>query len=326
MTIQHNYSHIQATKKLVETIGLDQIKELHTENRFLDILAIIVIWTTLLAMVYLLGTLEFGLTWVICFIFQGFVMQWLVFCSHDLFTHRKVGGAGFSRLMAIIFHTPILLSGTAVMKTHMDHHKMFGVKGDSEEYKIDLDRRWVKILFLTLPGIILVTNRKFMKSKGESEGYMGSKRHKDEKLKSKILDEQKIVIVFLFSIVALFFFFPNYLVYGYILPLLFSLPFASTLRTLLEHANIDKENPYQNSTYYKTGFVTKFLFFWGTGDCHIVHHFFPSIPFYQMNKALKLIRPIIDASGAHQTKSITWILKKWFIENKPHGTRWELPS
>ena len=317
-----NEGHQRAMKHVRARLGRELILKLHEENHIYDALAMALIWTALFTLMYLLGTLSIGWVWFCCFILQGFILQLLGFCSHDLFTHRQVGGPWIARLCSVVCLTPLAMPATAVKKTHLEHHRYFGVEGDSEEYKSDLDRRWVKLIFLTFPGILLVTSRKFSRQPTTKYAYMGKARYYDSEIVKKISFEQQIIIAFFVCLLGLAFIWPGYLLLGYFLPLLFAFPLASTLRTLLEHADIQPHNPFNKSTHYKTGPITRLLFFWDSGDCHTVHHFFPAIPFYRINAALKLMNPIFSEQGVIVHKSIAKIIYGWFIENRAHGTNW----
>jgi len=315
-------THQEAMRYIHDRLGRELILKLHKENYIYDALAMLLIWMTLFVLIYLLGSLPIGWIWFCCFILQGFVLQLLGFCSHDLFTHRRVGGPLIARIGSILCLTPLLVSATAVMKTHLEHHRYFGTENDSEAYKRDLDRRWVKFFFLSLPGILLVTSRKLSRQSTGESAYMGKARYQDAEIVKKISSEQKIIIIFLVCLLGLAFVWPSYILSGYFMPLFFALPLASTLRTILEHADIQPNNPYNSSTNYKTGPVSRLLFFWDSGDCHIVHHFFPAIPFYRISDALQLMSPIFQEQGAIEQRSIAKILYGWFIENKTHGTNW----
>lgn len=75
-----------------------------------------------------------------------------------------------------------------------------------------------------------------------------------------------------------------------------------------------------------TGPVSRLLFFWDSGDCHIVHHFFPAIPFYRISSALQLMNPIFKEKGAVEQKLLAKIIYQWFVENRVHGTNWQQPG
>jgi fatty acid desaturase len=79
---------------------------------------------------------------------------------------------------------------------------------------------------------------------------------------------------------------------------------------------------YHCATFYRTGFITRPLFFWDAGDCHIVHHIYPGILFYRMGRALRLIAPILKRHGARERRSFLELLHGFFIRVEPHHTLW----
>ena len=111
---------------------------------------------------------------------------------------------------------------------------------------------------------------------------------------------------------------------GFLLPLLIIAPVASVLRLILEHAEINPQNVYHCATFYRTGVISRPLFFWDAGDCHIVHHIFPTIPFYRMGKAVELVRPILQRHGARERQSLAALLYGFFILNQPHRALWRI--
>lgn len=99
-------------------------------------------------------------------------------------------------------------------------------------------------------------------------------------------------------------------------------PVVSGLRTILEHSECDPKNVFHCATFYRTGYITGPLFFWDAGDCHIVHHIFPAIPFYRMPAAVKAIAPILKAHGARERRSLLDLLEGWFWRKEEHRTIW----
>ena len=93
---------------------------------------------------------------------------------------------------------------------------------------------------------------------------------------------------------------------------------------VLEHADADPDNPFNWSTWYRTGPVTRLLFFWDSGDCHVIHHIYPRLPFYNMSRAVRLMEPVMTAAGVVQRHSFLQMLKGWFIDNHPHRSQWPM--
>ena len=100
-------------------------------------------------------------------------------------------------------------------------------------------------------------------------------------------------------------------------------PAEHTVRIMLEHFDLDRANPFWVGTFYRTGFITRPMFWWNAGDCHTVHHFYPNIPFYRIPRALRLIRPILQREGVYEHRSLRPLLRNWFSGSRAH---WSVPG
>jgi len=109
---------------------------------------------------------------------------------------------------------------------------------------------------------------------------------------------------------------------GYIVPITLILPIANVFRTILEHAETDPGNDYHCATFYRTGLLSRPLFFWDAGDCHLVHHIFPHIPFYNMGDAVDLFRPFLISKGVRERRSLLALAYGYFIRNERHRALW----
>ena len=138
----------------------------------------------------------------------------------------------------------------------------------------------------------------------------------------RVRNETIYLVLWIVGVIAAAFIWPRPVLLGYVLPLTVVAPIASNLRVILEHADSDPADPINNATYYRTGWISGPLFFWDSGDCHLVHHLYPSIPFYRMRRACRVMRPVLLAAGAREHRSFLALLKGWFIDNRPHGTPW----
>jgi len=110
------------------------------------------------------------------------------------------------------------------------------------------------------------------------------------------------------------------LVFGYLLPLAVITPLFNTVRIVLEHFDLGRGNPMWPGTFYRTGFFTRAAFLWSAGDCHVVHHFYPTIPVYRMPQALRLMRPILLREGVHEHASLVPLMADWFSAARAHWT------
>jgi len=65
-----------------------------------------------------------------------------------------------------------------------------------------------------------------------------------------------------------------------------------------------------------------FLFFRDAGDCHLVHHIFPNIPFYKVGKAADLFHPFLLRQGVRERRSLLALLWGYFARVEPHRALW----
>ena len=92
---------------------------------------------------------------------------------------------------------------------------------------------------------------------------------------------------------------------------------------MLEHFDLDRTNPLWVGTFYRTGFLTRPLFLWSTGDCHLVHHYYANIPYYRMPQALRLMSPILRREGVYEHRALLPLLVDWFTGARTH---WTVPA
>jgi len=104
----------------------------------------------------------------------------------------------------------------------------------------------------------------------------------------------------------------------------FGIGLFSGFRYLLEHGAQDHENPLSQGTFYESGWLLKFLYFGvPQGDCHIVHHLYPTMPHYNiLFKATKKVNKVLEANGVKKYTSMWWLLKQWWVTQLPYATVW----
>ena len=316
------YDFPQARKELVEAFGQDAIVALHAPAPWIDWLALAFHWSIFFGLVWLLGTLPpLSVGWFACFVAQGFVIMAFGYVLHDFFVHRFVGGKRFSYWMGLFTGVVAYLLRTPYAETHYDHHLHTGTDPD-EAYKDDLDTRWKRFLFLTPVGYLLAFHRELMGERAARFPAPDGTFKLDEKARKKARLERKFLVSCWALLIALAVLWPPFVLFGYVLPLLVVLPVANAVRTVLEHAETNPRNLFHCATFYRTGPLTRFLFFWDGGDCHLVHHIFPNIPFYRVGKAVDLFRPFLVARGVRERRSLLSLLHGYFLRNEPHRALW----
>lgn len=308
-------------KEIEESIGKDLIKKLHESNRFLDLLAVIGIPSLFLFNIYVLGTYDFGIVWGLVFILQGFVLQVFGFAGHELFTHRKVIGNKLSYLVSLLYYLPLTMLPSHYSYFHMAHHRYLNTDMDTEAYKQDIDTRLKRVILLTFIGQLLSHRRTFYTGKPEDfiQPVHIEAGSKTEKL---VNFENKLLLGFIVMVVVLLLLFPNYVFFGYLLPFFIIFPLASSLRLILEHTDVDVNNPLQIAINYKTGPFSRLLFFYDSGDCHLVHHLFPKIPFYNIHKMTKLLEPLLKKYHVTEHRSLIKLIYAYYVLDLPHRSSW----
>ncbi len=107
------------------------------------------------------------------------------------------------------------------------------------------------------------------------------------------------------------------------LPFLIVTPIVSTMRVLMEHGEANPNNLYHSGTYYRTGFVMRWLYLFELGDCHVVHHLYPAIPYYRCKDAANRLHPFLMRNGVVE-RSLWQLMFGWFVQNQPHRYLWKL--
>lgn len=316
------YDFTQAKKELVDAFGKEAIVALHEPSPLLDWLTLVIHWSVFFGLVWLLGTLPpLSALWILCLVAQGFVVMAFGYVLHDFFVHRFVGGKRFSYWMGLLTGFVAYLLRTPYAETHYDHHLHTGTDPD-EAYKDDLDRRWKRLLFLTPVGYVLAFERNLRsKRAGVFPAPEGAFRlHGAERKQASV--ERRLLLLFWIALIVLAVFWPRFVLLGYIVPIALVMPVANAIRTVLEHAETNPRNLFHCATFYRTGALTRLLFFWDGGDCHLVHHIFPNIPFYRMGQAVDLFRPFLVARGVRERRSLLELLRGYFLRNEPHRALW----
>jgi len=173
-------------------------------------------------------------------------------------------------------------------------------------------------MFSTFPGVKAAHGGHLSR---ETDHYLRVKT-KNPSVIQKAKVEQWILRALLTCLIPLIILFPQYTLFGFLIPALFITPIAGTLRIILEHAEANPNNPYHIATYYKTGLISQLVFLWDSGDCHLIHHIYPGIPFYRMRRANKLIRPFLLENGVVERTSLSELVWGWYIKNHPHRSLW----
>lgn len=307
----------QARAIIARELGPERLAALHRANAALDMVAIFgsIALFGLLAWQLAYGSTRDGLWWV-CFVAQGGLILAMSIVCHDVFVHRKLLPQELRWALGQVLTWPAQLRNSLFEGKHLTHHRELGNDADPEFYRRGLDTRARRILYATPVMLVFraLIYRELDIPTREKPAHGGNARLQIEKW-----TRRAIWIAAAASLAADW----RILVFGYLLPLAVVTPLFNTLRIVLEHFDLGRGNPLWPGTFYRTGPFTRAAFLWSAGDCHVVHHFYPTIPIYRMPQALRLMRPILLREGVHEHRSLVPLLADWFSGARGH---WTVPA
>jgi fatty acid desaturase len=307
-------------RALTARLGAGTVRALHREHLGLDLAATAGPIALLVAIAAWIGTgtlpwpAEAALVAV-----NGWLLTAIALVAHDVAVHRMRWGRRGSWVHAAIAFALVLAPGTGYARAHTRHHARLGSDEDAEAYKMRLvtpARRW---WYATLPGVLQMTRTR---AGGDGPSYL-SIPEGDVAGRRRLAAERVLLAVLLGGAAALALAgHARAVLLGWVLPLLVVAPALNAMRIVLEHAEADDASLAWLGTWYRCGPVTRALFLADSGDCHIVHHVFPRIPFYRCARAADLIAPWLAEQGLRERRSFWALMKGWFVDGHAHRTVW----
>lgn len=301
-------------------LGAARLAQLHRPNLALDVAAIV---GTIALFLVLAWELARGSAaswqWWASLVLQGDLIVVMAILNHDAFVHRKLLPTPLRWVVSQVLAWPAQMRAAVYERQHLVHHRALGTDGDTEMHKHGLDSRWRRFIYAT-PALIVYRAVFYRGVIEQQKSTQSSLAHGGEQ---RLRWERNTRRVLLGLVLASLVWDWRFAVLGYLLPFATITPLVNSVRIVLEHFDLDRENPLWTGTFYRTGFFSRVLFWWGTGDCHIVHHFYANIPFYRMGEALREMRPILQRAGVYEHKSLLPLLGDWFGASRGH---WSLPA
>jgi fatty acid desaturase len=319
----------RARALIVKELGAGKLAQLHEPNLVLDFAAIFGSIALFLLFGWQLatGSAKDPLWWV-CFLLQGNLIIVMGILNHDALVHRKLLPKPLRWVVSSILAWPAQLQSALYERQHLKHHRAVGTAGDTETYKQGINTRLRRLVYAT-PALIayrvifyqsLIARQQrtpFADLPEQPAARMvdgGERRLRWEKI-------TRYAIWVLVGASAVWDW--RLVVFGYLLPLAIVTPPLNTVRIVLEHFDLDLNNPLWVGTFYRTGLFTRVMFWWGAGDCHLVHHYYANIPFYRMPAALRLMRPVLQREAVYEHRSLPRLLGQWFSASREH---WSVPA
>lgn len=315
---------LRAARALIaRELGADRLARLHQANPALDLAAIFGSIALFLFLAWQLATGSADApAWWLCFLVQGNLVIVMGILNHDAFVHRKFLPEPLRWVVSSVLAWPAQLRSALYEGQHLKHHRALGTDGDTEMHKHGVNTAWKRLVYAT-PALLLyraIFYRSLIVQQARANQAQARPAHGG----ARRLRWERMTRAAIWAIVAVSLLWDwRWVVFGYLLPLLIVTPFLNTVRIVLEHFDLDPGNPLWVGTFYRTGTLTRVMFWWGTGDCHLVHHYYANIPFYRMPEALRLMRPIMQREGVYEHRSLARLLAQWFSASRGH---WSVPA
>lgn len=311
-----------ARDRVRQGIGAERLAELHRASLPLDLAAALVPPAAIAAGIWAVGLpdLHWGVRAALVMTI-GWLMTILALVTHDLFVHRRCFGARASLWAGVASMGVTTLNAVIYRIGHELHHAHINTERDTEQFKNALSTRFRRFAHMTLPGFKWAVSGRW-----DPPGSTPILDHPSPNRATARERRLAATVCLVFPAVAAVaaFFDPLRVVLGYVVPLMVVAPIINASRTVLEHADADESNPLWLGTNYRCGWLAQFFYLQGSGDCHLVHHIFPRIPFYRCPAAARAFAPVLAAAGVPEHRSIWTLWRGWFWKAWPHRSVWPL--
>jgi fatty acid desaturase len=248
---------------------------------------------------------------------QGFTIFNFTVLLHEVVHETAVrhNAAWSTRLLGVLYAFPSGISHLQFTRWHLDHHDNLGSPvDDPKRFHLSPKRnaRWYKALYFT-PALFFIY---FRAARKEMAGY-------PEPLQAAIRRERNLTILGHLGILALLWAAlgaaPMLRVYA--IPYFFVFPVAFAMNRIGQHYYVDPANPARWSTLVKSSLFWNFAFLWS--NFHLEHHYFPRVPFYNLARLHRLLRPFYAEMGM---KPVGYgrLLYGWLVRNGAPHTDWAL--
>jgi len=317
MKSHHYWKQVEAFKgELRDAIPHEELKALHRRDgaRHLAYAA---------RQFAIVGACGFGLwqitnplLWLPLAVLQGFTFFNMTTLLHEV-VHRSVFDRRqpvAERALGLLYASTSGISASQFTRWHLDHHDNLGSwQDDPKRHWLSPKRnaRWYKLLYCT-PVLIPIY---FRAAAGESRSY-------PEALRRAIALERLATVTLQLAVATALVLLGGWGVLARVwaLPYFLVFPVAFTLNRLGQHYDIDPSHPLKWSTVMAPSRLWDFLFVYS--NYHAEHHYFPSVPFYNLRRLHLRLRPLYARLGLkpHTYREIAW---EWFVKNRAPHTDWD---
>ncbi|MCA9727838.1 MAG: fatty acid desaturase [Candidatus Eisenbacteria bacterium] len=303
-------------RELNEFFPKEEIRALHDRKPIKHFAIVIRQFLLLFACGWVCWHVSNPLIWIPVALLEGFTIFNFTVLLHEQ-VHRAIFKARRPRLMrflGLLYAFPSGISATQFHVWHMDHHENLGDEDDDpKRHYLSPKRvaRWYKLLYCT-PVLFPIY---FRAARKETASY-------PQDLQKRIAVERTVTIGLHLAIAVLLGITGGWAVLArtYLIPYFLVFPIAFTLNRLGQHYIIDPADPRKWSSRVDGNWAWRFLFL--NSNHHLEHHYFQSVPFYNLPKLNRMLRPYFEKHGVDNL-GYGQILWHWFVQNHVPHTRLE---
>ncbi|HWW60785.1 MAG TPA: fatty acid desaturase [Thermoanaerobaculia bacterium] len=306
---------VQLKRDLAAEIPAESLRELHRKRPLLHALIALANVAALVGSGVAIVHFDRWYLWLPFAVVAGFAVFDFTVLLHEV-VHRAVIADSNDRVyrtLGLLYAVPSGISASQFTKWHLDHHAGLGSSDDDPKRHYlspKINARWLKFLYFT-PALFPIYFRAAAK---ETASYPAE-------LRKRIARERLATIAFQLGVLAAI-----ALIGGgwiafklYIVPIFFIFPIAFALNRLGQHYDIDPDDPAKWSTLVKSSWYWNAIFLFS--NFHLEHHYFPSVPFYNLPRVQRLLAPFYEKRGmtARGYGELVW---RYLILNRRPHTNW----
>ena len=313
----YNRTVVSLKDELKSSVPLDELRRLHEVSAWRHM-------TVLARQFLLLGTCSFllarfsnPLLWIPLALVQGFTIFNFTVMLHEV-VHEAVvkrPRPWVTRLFGVLYAFPSGISHLQFTRWHLDHHDNLGSSTeDPKRFHLSPKRnaRWYKLLYFT-PALFFIY---FRAARKETITYPDGLRRRIER-------ERNLTMLGHVAILALLWWGLGgaAMLRVYLIPYFFVFPVAFALNRMGQHYYINPADPAQWSTLVKSSLFWNTAFLWS--NFHLEHHYFPRVPFYNLARLHRLLRPFYEQHG-RKTVGYGTLFYGWIVRNGAPHSDWSL--
>ena len=308
--------HSQELRRdLAREVPAEELRKLHEKRPVLHAVVAIGNFAALILAGVGIVLTDHWYFWVPLAFVAGFAVFNCTVLLHEV-VHRVVvqkPGERVYRILGLMYAIPSGISASQFTRWHLDHHAGLGSELDDPKRHYlspKINARWLKALYFT-PALFFIY---FSAAAKETSSY-------EPELRKRIARERLATIAFQLSVLFGIVFIGGWAMAWklYMVPIFFVFPIAFALNRLGQHYDIDPDDPARWAT------LVKGSWFWDTAylfsNYHLEHHYFPSVPFYNLPRLQKVLLPFYAKRGM-TARSYGALLWGYLVMNRKPHTKW----